>query len=125
MDLIYLAVPYTHPDPVVRQRRFEAATAYAAKLMLVGHTVFSPITHSHPIAQHGQCPNWSQWQPLDLFILSLSRRLVVLCLDGWEQSEGVRDEIQWARNCGVAMEYHVPISIVPVSNEEVAHATVP
>jgi nucleoside 2-deoxyribosyltransferase len=43
---IYLAIPYTfNPN-----RSFEIANKVAAKLMSEGHTVFSPISHSHQVA---------------------------------------------------------------------------
>lgn len=38
-DRIYLAVPYTHPDPKVRRARFEAVTRAAGELMKRGHVV--------------------------------------------------------------------------------------
>lgn len=49
---IYLATPYSHPDPKVREWRFENINSFAADLMKCGHVVFSPISHSHPISQH-------------------------------------------------------------------------
>lgn len=46
--IIYLAVPYTwNPD-----KAFEIANKMAAKLMKEGHIVFSPISHSHPVADY-------------------------------------------------------------------------
>lgn len=41
-DRIYLAVPYTHPAPEVRQARFEAVTRGAVALMRRGYMVFCP-----------------------------------------------------------------------------------
>jgi hypothetical protein len=47
--IIYLGSPYTHPDPKVREERFEKATRAAAHLVEKGHIVYSPITMTHPI----------------------------------------------------------------------------
>jgi len=48
MAKIYLAIPYTfNPD-----LSFKVANKIAADLMSKGHVVFSPISHSHPIADH-------------------------------------------------------------------------
>jgi hypothetical protein len=44
--MIYLASPFTHDDPAVRQQRFEAACRAAAILISQGKTVFSPIMRS-------------------------------------------------------------------------------
>jgi hypothetical protein len=57
-DLVYLASPYTHADKAVMEDRFRAACRYAACLMRRGINVFSPIAHSHPIAQFGLPPDW-------------------------------------------------------------------
>lgn len=45
---VYLATPYSHPDPKVREARFQAVNAVAAQLMRDGHHVYSPISHAHP-----------------------------------------------------------------------------
>ena len=44
--LVYLAVPYSHPDTAIRELRFYEANVAAAKLMQVGWLVFSPISHT-------------------------------------------------------------------------------
>lgn len=49
--MIYLASPYSHPDPAVEELRFEAACEAACKLMQQGHHVFSPIAHTHPVGR--------------------------------------------------------------------------
>jgi hypothetical protein len=59
--MIYLCSPYTHPDPAVREARYEAACRTAAHLMRSGKIVFSPIAHSHGIAQYGLPKDWSFW----------------------------------------------------------------
>ena len=40
MHVIYIASPYTHPDPAVRQRRFEDVCHYVAERMLQGAVVY-------------------------------------------------------------------------------------
>ena len=42
--IIYLAGPYSHPDPDVREARYQALTDAATKLVMDGHIVFSSIT---------------------------------------------------------------------------------
>lgn len=99
--MIYLASPYSHPDAVVRQKRFDAACRAAAALLRVGFPVFSPIAHSHPIAQHGVPSTWEFWRHVDHHYLRQCRAVVVLRLPGWEQSVGVRAEIELARRWGI------------------------
>ena len=45
MSFIYLATPYSHKDPQVRQNRYEHACKVAGKLMEEGNLVFCPIAH--------------------------------------------------------------------------------
>ncbi len=59
--MIYLASPYSHPDARVRQRRFEEACQAAAAITRAGLSVFSPISHSHPIARYGVPTGWDYW----------------------------------------------------------------
>lgn len=108
--LVYLACPYSHEDFDVRLARFEAVNRIASRLMQAGHIVFSPISHTHPIALAGRLPiGWEYWQYFDAAYLQHSYKLVVLCLEGWDTSEGVRAEIAMARQLGIAIEYINPL----------------
>ncbi|MBN2475891.1 MAG: DUF1937 family protein, partial [Pirellulales bacterium] len=60
--LLYLAGPYTHPEPAVRQARFDAACRAAAELIRQGKTVFSPVAHGHAICCYGVPSDWEFWQ---------------------------------------------------------------
>jgi hypothetical protein len=95
--MIYLASPYTHPDPAIRRKRFEAACCAAAQLIRQGKTVFSPIAHSHSICQQGLPIDWAYWEGHDLEFLKVCDEVVVLKLDGWQKSVGVQAEIAIAR----------------------------
>jgi hypothetical protein len=88
--LIYLASPYSHEDPRVREWRFRAAAWYASTLMQRGWLVFSPIAHTHPIAEFGLPKGWDFWKQYDEKFLDACGGLVVLCIDGWKESVGVR-----------------------------------
>ena len=107
-SLVYLACPYTHPDPSVREARFRAVTRAAAVLMREGVHVFSPITHTHPVLLAGDLPCvWEYWEEYDRAFLDACRALVVLQEDGWEQSTGVRAEVALAEKLGLPC-YFVP-----------------
>jgi len=111
-DLVYLASPYTHADKAVMEDRFRAACRYAACLMRRGINVFSPIAHSHPIAQFGLPPDWQFWRPYGEKWLSLCTSMIVLMLPGWQVSEGVQAEtdIMWRR--GRRIEWHTEDGVV-------------
>ncbi len=123
---IYIATPYTHPDPCVRADRFEAVNRAAAALMRAGHCVFSPISHSHPISQHGVPGDWTRWELLDRRMLRQCEEVVVLTLDGWEASKGVQAELAIAaalnlpvRHLSLAEALSLP-TLAPVAAENLA-----
>lgn len=109
--LVYLAVPYSHDDPDVRDMRFEAANRAASELMREGIYVFSPISHSHPIAMAGGLPlGWDFWEGYDRAILANCSAVIVLTLDGWQESKGVQAEIGIAHDLGIPVSYRLPIA---------------
>jgi hypothetical protein len=107
--MIYLASPYTHQDPAVMEQRFDAACRAAGKLMAEGHVVFSPIAHTHPIAVRCELPRgWDFWKRFDMEFIVASRKLIVLMIDGWDESKGVAAEIAMATAGGILVEYMEP-----------------
>lgn len=98
--MIYLATPYSHPDPAVRQGRFEAANQMTAVLIEQGHVVFSPISHSHVVAPFlkRKSTDWEFWKLQDLPMLAVCDKLIVMTYDGaWARSIGVLAEIEFAK----------------------------
>jgi len=107
--LIYLATPYSHTDAEVRERRFKAVNQKAAELMRQGLHIYSPISHTHPIALAGELPlGWDYWQDYDRAMLNACCKLMVLKLDGWSESKGVLAEIKIADELGLPVEFLEP-----------------
>ena len=98
--MIYLAGPYSHPDALVREARFDAACRATADLVHAGRVVFSPIVHGHPLVRFGLPTDWSFWQWFNTEHLRRCDEMLVLQIDGWQESEGVRAEIELARAMG-------------------------
>lgn len=104
--LIYLAVPYSHKDPAVIEERFNIVNTVAARLMAEGNYIFSPISHTHPIAKAGSLPlGWDYWEGYDRRVLSSCDKIMVLRIPGWEDSKGVQAEIQIGKELGIMIEY--------------------
>jgi len=104
--MIYLACPYSHPDSNVREHRFKMANRAAANLMRDGHIVYSPISHTHPIAVDGGLPlDWAYWQSVDEFYIRLCEKVIVLMLTDWKSSKGVQAEIEIARALDKPVEF--------------------
>jgi len=106
--MIYLASPYSDPDANIREQRFRAACRAAARLLRAGHAVFCPVAHSHCIAAHGLPAGWSFWERIDREHLERCGEIVVLLLDGWLMSEGVRAEMRLAVELGKPIRFLVP-----------------
>lgn len=92
-SLIYLGAPYSHPDRQVMLDRVDKINRAASFLMREGIYVYSPISHTHPIAMSGGLPTgWDFWEGFDTAMLSACRALVVLKLPGWDTSTGISNE---------------------------------
>ena len=95
--LIYLASPWSHPDPAVRERRYLQARQATAAIIRAGKPVFSPVVYSYHLAEDGGLPgDWGFWQEFDEALISRCSFLWVLTLDGWRESKGVAAEIDLA-----------------------------
>ena len=109
MKKIYLATPYSDDDPKVRQARFEAVNKVAAKMMADGYLVFSPISHTHPIALAGDLPKgWEFWKEYDRIFIEWCDELWVYMQDGWLVSTGVTAERHLATDMKKQIEYIDP-----------------
>jgi hypothetical protein len=102
--MIYIASPYSHPDPLVREARFDAACRATADLFLAGRAVFSPIVHGHPLVRFGLPTDWAFWQRFDTEHIRRCDEVLVLRIDGWDGSVGVRAEIEFATALGKRVE---------------------
>lgn len=104
----YLASPYSHSDPAVRQGRYEAVFAATRRLMDEGGLVFSPIVYSHQFALLDGPGDWESWRPFDIHMLRAMGQLTIYKLPGWEDSVGVLAEYKFALNCIITINYLSP-----------------
>jgi hypothetical protein len=106
MKKIYLACPYSNEDEKVRQNRFEQINIIAAHLMRAGNLVFSPISHTHPIAEAGDLPRgWDFWESYDRTFIEWSDVLYIAQFPGYDTSVGIRGEIQIAKSLNRPIVY--------------------
>jgi nucleoside 2-deoxyribosyltransferase len=97
--LIYLACPFSHPDKNVELQRYEIANRTAAGLMRAGLYIFSPLSHSFPIDKYVQMVGKKShrfWMDQDLIVLRRCQLLMIINIDGTEESKGVVEEIEEA-----------------------------
>ncbi len=95
MSILYVACPFSHEKQDVRDYRFRTACRASALLMKAGVVVFSPLSHSVPIAEYvGEVESDHEfWLGQDIPILQRCEELLILGLDGWTESLGVRKEM--------------------------------
>jgi len=110
MIRVYIASPYSHADAGMRLHRANAALAYAAWLWQIrAMHPFSPIAHWHhgvePLGLPSHADPWISYNRRELRI---SEALHVLCIPGWQESQGVAWEIGWARDWGKPITLATP-----------------
>lgn len=107
--LVYLAIPYTHPQAAVRKERYKLVTEIAAYYSKKGHIIFSPITHSHPMAiNHNMPGTWDFWKKIDLEFLSHCHMMMIVALPDWKESVGVLAEKKFAEENGINVVFINP-----------------
>lgn len=103
MKKIYLAIPYTG----MVESSYKQANNASVKILNLGHNVFSPITHSHPLTliDEYEIPHtWDYWQHIDYQFIDWSDEVWVLIpeegLIPVTNSTGVQAEIKYAEEHG-------------------------
>ena len=109
--LIYLAAPYSSNNRLTPLIRVGLATRAAAYLRAAGYEVFNPIGHGHSICQYAVRyglivdTDCAAWQGVNNAMIRASSGLVVLMLDGWQESVGIKKELALARKLGIPVTY--------------------
>jgi hypothetical protein len=105
--LIYLASPYSHTNPAVRTFRYEYTRVITTNLLRTGLAVFSPIVYGR--SMEGIIgTDYLSWKLLNDAMLEVCTSMLVLKLDGWDISKGVRYEIE------KATARKLPINYLPI-----------
>lgn len=115
--LIYLASPHTHADPAVVDLRFKQARVATVNLMRKGFIVYSPIVYTHPLWRLSQeempgsilkgLDEWKHedWIAFDKHMMDRCDECLVLQIEGWETSVGVKMEMEYFISAGKPISY--------------------
>ena len=110
---IYLAGPYTHINPRMMERRYRILTQITTNLVSLGYLVFSPITHSHPINLRLNIFEFAHWRIYDLVMIAeWTDEIWVAPIRGWEDSIGVKGELEFAKKIGIDVRI-IPMLLDP------------
>jgi len=107
--LYYLAGPYTHESKAIMNEREIQHSKCAVALKNQGMAVYAPIPETTSLAKLGgmQETNWESWRDHDLNMLDRCDELLIMNINGWIQSKGVRGEVKFALQKGL------PVHIIP------------
>ena len=105
--MIYLASPYSDPDPFIREQRYlSAAKVLVERYLSQMIWAYSPIVHCHELAKIWTLPREFQfWKDYNQHMLILSTELHVLRLAGWQESAGIAHEIDVADKAEIPVKY--------------------
>lgn len=99
MRKVFLACPYSHADAEVVNERFVKCNAVAATIVESGNAVFSQVSMSHPInlalKNQDRAAIGKLWGPIDALFMDMMEELIILDLPGWDQSSGIKREIEF------------------------------
>lgn len=106
---IYLASPYSHRSPFVREQRYLAAMQEMVEHLRQGVAIYSPIVHCHELAKIVDLPKDAAfWEAYNFTMLRGSRGLWLLMLPGWEESVGCAGEVEEALRLSLPVFYISP-----------------
>jgi Domain of unknown function (DUF1937) len=109
MSYTYLASPYSHPDRHVRAQRYDHVILCTYWLIKRKIWTFSPIVHCQEIAIRCILPtDWAYWHDYNMAMLRPASRLLILTLEGWQDSRGVQEETMFAHDNGIPIEFIAP-----------------
>jgi len=110
--LVYLATPYSKYPRCLKWAYIDAAIL-TGRLLQSGVRAYSPIVHTHPIAVYAEIDPYDHdiWLPFDEAMMEKSDHLLIALMDGWNESKGIKHEIEFFRECGKPISTLNPITL--------------
>jgi hypothetical protein len=101
--MVYVGCPYWHEQEQVRNYRRRKAIEYSERLFKIGVPFYSPLMYSERFSKNNAKEGY--WLRHGLKMVDVCNEMHVLCLDGWEDSGGLRGEIARAEKLGAEIKY--------------------
>lgn len=112
--MIYLASPYSHPNPAVMQERFEDVQLIVVEGFNRGIMYLSPIMYWHEAAsKFSLTTDYRPYLQFNMELLRACTEIHVLTIQGWSISLGVEQEIKAAAEVKIPM-HHIDAAGSPV-----------
>ena len=120
MSYLYLGQPYSHPTPHIMNLRFLEGERVAAEILRTGRSVYAPIVHNHRMAWRRQLPDDHDfWLRYCFDMLRKADALLVLEIEGWEESRGLNAEIGMAQVAGIPIHHLRPCNMTRAWTDEI------
>jgi hypothetical protein len=101
--LIYVASPYSGDEEAAYKKVCHVCCEIVCNRPWA---VFSPIAHWHPIVTKYKLPTDAEyWWNINKEYLRKADVLLIVQLDGWDQSEGIKKEIEFATELRKPIRY--------------------
>ena len=111
MRLIYLGGPYSDENKELMKERVDKqahALAYFARTA-DNLVLYSPIVHWSYVEFTYELPHdFNFWKQQDFHMIRQATAMWVLALDGWKESFGLGQEIEYARDIGKEVMFVIP-----------------
>jgi len=96
--MIFVSSPYSTPNHVEKEERVSLTMAFVAKMLNNRIQVMSPVIYGHEIVLRHSLPNdWTFWKDFCITHLQVTHEIYALLLRGWQDSEGMKGELQYAK----------------------------
>jgi hypothetical protein len=110
--MIYVASPYSHPKAEIREENYRKVAYLSADLCSEGKLALSPIVYGHTLVGFKEMrTDWDFWMNFCISLLERCDEMIVYKIEGWENSRGVKEEIEFAQKKGMKityLEYNLP-----------------
>ena len=88
LNILYIACPYTDPDPFVRQKRAELSMEVAALYVRQGKIVYNPLASHYMDEQIPEAdkPDHEFWMNFNAPFMEICSEMIIIRTEGWERS---------------------------------------
>ena len=105
----YLGQPYSHPDPQVRATRWQIGRDAMGDLLQQRIHIFSPIHATHEVSLTRELPYEHEfWIAFNKHFIDGSCGMLLLEIDGWTESRGLKQEFNYCQAIGKPVYYIHP-----------------
>ncbi len=106
---VFVSSPYSTPDAELKALRYKTSCISCGAIMRMGGYPLSPVVHGVPIVNVMTVPDdYEYWKEYCLALVSKCDFMIILMVEGWEESSGVKGEMEAARKLDIPVYFFQP-----------------